>query len=169
MSALERTQRLRQRLDAEGLDALLISQPENRFYLSGFNGSAGFLVISRDHAFIATDFRYYEQSARQCPDYTLLKMAGPKPFGWFHEALAEIKPRRFGFEASDVSFSFYSAIKSSIAQLPSEERPRLMSTPRIGRRPSGRSRSPTKSPRSTGPHPSLTRPSPRWSRPSSPA
>ena len=128
MSALERTQKLRRKLDAEGLDALLISQPENRFYLSGFSGSAGFLIISRDHAFIATDFRYYEQSARQCPDYTLLKMAGPKPFGWFHEALAEIKPRRLGFEASDASFSFYSAIKRSIADLPSEERPRLMST-----------------------------------------
>ncbi len=128
MSALDRTQRLRGRLEAENLDAILISQPENRFYLSGFSGSAGFLVVSRDHAFIATDFRYFEQSARQSPDYTLLKMAGPKPFAWFHEALAEIKPRRLGFEASDVSFSLYSVIKRSIAELPSNERPRLMST-----------------------------------------
>ena len=128
MSALDRTQRLRGHLEAENLDAILISQPENRFYLSGFSGSAGFLVVSRDRAFIATDFRYFEQSARQSPDYALLKMAGPKPFAWFHEALAEIKPRRLGFEASDVSFSFYSVIKRSIAELPSNERPRLMST-----------------------------------------
>ena len=128
MSALDRIQRLRHRLDEAGLDAILVSQPENRLYLSGFSGSAGFLIVSRDHAFIATDFRYFEQSARQCPDYTLVKMAGGKPLGWFHEALAEIKPKRLGFEASDVSFSLYSVIKRAIAGLPSEERPRLMST-----------------------------------------
>ena len=128
MSTLDRTQRLREKLADAGLDAILISQPENRLYLSGFSGSAGFLMVSRDHAFIATDFRYFEQTARQCPDYTLIKMAGGKPLGWFHEALAEIKPKRLGFEASDVSFAFYSAIKRSLSELPSDERPRLMST-----------------------------------------
>ena len=128
MSAPDRIQRLRQRLDEAGLDAILISQPENRLYLSGFTGSAGFLVVSHGHAFIATDFRYFEQSARQCPDYTLIKMTGGKPLGWFHEALAEIKPKRLGFEASNVSFAFYSTIKRSISELSSDERPRLMST-----------------------------------------
>ena len=44
----------------------------------GFSGSSGFLVVSRDRAFIATDFRYFEQTARQCPDYTLIKMTGGK-------------------------------------------------------------------------------------------
>lgn len=128
MSTLDRTQKLRQSLEASGLDAILISQPENRFYLSGFNGSSGFLIVSRDHAFIATDFRYFEQTERQCPDYNLLKMTGGRPLGWFHEALAQIKPKRIGFESSDVSFAFYSAIKRSLSELPSEARPRLMST-----------------------------------------
>ena len=128
MSTLDRTQKLRQSLETSGLDAILISQPENRFYLSGFNGSSGFLIVSRDHAFIATDFRYFEQTERQCPDYNLLKMTGGRPLGWFHEALAQIKPKRIGFESSDVSFAFYSAIKRSLSELPSEARPRLMST-----------------------------------------
>lgn len=128
MSALDRTQRLRQKLEESGLDAILISQPENRFYLSGFSGSSGFLIISRDHAFIATDFRYFEQSERQCPDYALIKMTGGKPLGWFNEAVAAINPKRLGFESSDVTFAFYSAIKRSLSELPSDKRPRLMSS-----------------------------------------
>ena len=31
----------------QSLDALLISSPENRHYLSGFTGSAGYLIISK--------------------------------------------------------------------------------------------------------------------------
>ena len=128
MSSINRIRRLRERLEDNSLDAILVSQPENRLYLSGFSGSQGFLIVSRDHAFIATDFRYFEQSARQSPEYTLLKMEGPKPLKWFNEALGEIKPRRLAFEASDVTYGLYSALKRSLAELPSAERPRLMST-----------------------------------------
>ena len=49
---------LRQKFDQDdlGLDAILISSPENRRYMSGFTGSAGWLLISRDDATLATDF-----------------------------------------------------------------------------------------------------------------
>ena len=36
-----RLQKLRQKLVEKELDAIFISQPENRFYLSGFDGTAG--------------------------------------------------------------------------------------------------------------------------------
>ena len=41
-----RLRRLRQEMANRELDAVLVSQPENRFYLSGFDGSAGHLLIS---------------------------------------------------------------------------------------------------------------------------
>ncbi len=44
------------------LDAILISAPENRRYLSGFTGSAGYLMVSKDRAVLVTDSRYTEQA-----------------------------------------------------------------------------------------------------------
>ena len=63
-----RLQKLRQRLAEEEIEAILISQPENRYYLSGFDGSAGFLLITSQGTVLATDFRYLEQAKKQAPD-----------------------------------------------------------------------------------------------------
>jgi Xaa-Pro aminopeptidase len=46
----QRLARLRRLLPELGVDALLVSQPENRAYLSGFTGSAGVLLITGQHA-----------------------------------------------------------------------------------------------------------------------
>ena len=41
----ERLERIRQKMDENGLDAVFVSQAENRRYLSGFTGSAGFKIL----------------------------------------------------------------------------------------------------------------------------
>ncbi len=69
-----RLQKLREFMASKGLDGFLVIQPENRRYLSGFTGSFGVLLITQDSAFIATDFRYYEQVERECPGFTLVKV-----------------------------------------------------------------------------------------------
>ena len=53
-----------------------VSSPENRRYLSGFAGSAGYLLISRDAAVLATDFRYTEQAELQAPDFRVDRISG---------------------------------------------------------------------------------------------
>ena len=50
---------------------MLVSQPENRYYLSGFSGSDGYLFINRHEAVLATDFRYLEQ-ARALGDFLVV-------------------------------------------------------------------------------------------------
>ncbi|PSR35605.1 MAG: Xaa-Pro dipeptidase, partial [Sulfobacillus thermosulfidooxidans] len=54
------------------VDAYLIVSPENRFYLSGFTGSAGWLLIGKHSRVLLTDFRYAEQAAAQAPDYEVV-------------------------------------------------------------------------------------------------
>jgi Xaa-Pro aminopeptidase len=56
------------------LDGMLIIQPENRRYLSGFTGSAGVLIVTAERQVIATDFRYYEQVQAQCPEWELIQV-----------------------------------------------------------------------------------------------
>ncbi|GIT43728.1 MAG: hypothetical protein Ct9H300mP11_16640 [Chloroflexota bacterium] len=38
-------------LEVQELDGMLISTPENRRYLSGFRGSAGFLLITKSERY----------------------------------------------------------------------------------------------------------------------
>ncbi|HXG35435.1 MAG TPA: aminopeptidase P family N-terminal domain-containing protein, partial [Dehalococcoidia bacterium] len=94
-----RVQRLRERMAEAGLDAMLVGAPvedtfkthgANRRYLSGFTGSMGWLLISGDSAFIAVDFRYYDQAQREAPDFTLFKANGSLE-KWLPSLLNEAK------------------------------------------------------------------------------
>lgn len=131
---ISRIEKLRARLDEHGLDAALISNPHNRRYLSGFTGSAGWLLISRDEAVIATDSRYYEQAALQAPDFTLHRAANTTETrmgsaeGWLGPLLASQAGRKVGFEAADVTFSTYKTLKKLALDLPEAERPQLVAT-----------------------------------------
>ena len=71
-----RLDRLRARLDTLGVDALLVTTPSNRRWISGFTGSAGVALVTRSEARFATDSRYWEQVGLECPDYTLVHVTG---------------------------------------------------------------------------------------------
>lgn len=49
-----------------------------RAYLSGFNGSAGTLIVTQDHAYLWTDGRYFIQAAKQLKDGIELMKMGQK-------------------------------------------------------------------------------------------
>jgi Xaa-Pro aminopeptidase len=66
--------RLREAMADNDLGGLLITQPENRRYVSGFTGSAGVLIVTPDRQVIATDFRYYEQVQAECPEWELIRV-----------------------------------------------------------------------------------------------
>lgn len=69
-----RLERLRHKLKREGREALFVTQPENRRYLSGFTGSAGALLIDQHNACLLVDFRYLEQAALECPEWTVYEI-----------------------------------------------------------------------------------------------
>jgi len=52
-------------LDAAGCDTLLVTKLENVRYLTGFSGSAAFLLVTADRAILTSDGRYSEQAAQQ--------------------------------------------------------------------------------------------------------
>ncbi len=51
----------------EELDALLVTEPANLRYLTGFTGSNGFAVVGPDVRRFVTDFRYVEQARLEVP------------------------------------------------------------------------------------------------------
>jgi len=115
-----RLSRLRAGFAARGIDAILISQPENRLYLSGFDGSAGFLLITDEKAVIATDFRYIEQAERLSPYYDIFQIKGPSVY-WLSKLIAAEKPQRLGVEAGHITLSLYQRLSDILKR----ESPRL--------------------------------------------
>lgn len=53
-------EKLQQSIAASGMDAMLLIDPKNRFYATGFQSSAGAVIVSRDDAWLFTDSRYIE-------------------------------------------------------------------------------------------------------------
>lgn len=64
---------VRQQLEQWEVDALLITSPINRRWLSGFTGSNAQLLISAEHALLATDFRYFIRAEMESPTFELFK------------------------------------------------------------------------------------------------
>lgn len=97
-----RLTKLRDTLTEQALDAMLISQTENRRYLSGFTGSAGWLIVKVDRAILITDFRYFEQVERQAPGWELVKIQ-TKFSELLPGVLADLGVRRLGFESQHMT------------------------------------------------------------------
>lgn len=116
MKISNRLQKLRQKLTEKEVDAILISQPENRYYLSGFNGSAGFLLITAQDQILATDFRYVEQAKRQAPDYHIFQLTGDT-VTWLPELLAGQSLHKVGFEARHITFATHQHLTDALKKM----------------------------------------------------
>jgi Xaa-Pro aminopeptidase len=64
----QRIETLRSKLGAHGLDYLLITSPENIFYLSGFTGSFAAILLGESLSIFITDFRYLGRAATAIAD-----------------------------------------------------------------------------------------------------
>ena len=108
-----RLTRLRTAMSERKVDGLLICKPENRAYLSGFTGSAGWLVITQLDAYLITDFRYTEQAAAQAPAFTVVK-----PDKTVHPLVAELCAklgvRLLGYEGDYLTVDEFAQYQSAL-------------------------------------------------------
>ncbi len=124
MSSKMKLDKLRAKLEAEGLDGILISSTDNRRYMSGFTGSAGYLLISKNDAVLATDFRYIEQAGQQSPDYRVHRTASG--LDWFPEWTAEQGVKRIGFEKTEMTVSLHESFAKAAAEGKGTNNPELV-------------------------------------------
>jgi len=100
---VSRLQKLRQSLTQRELDILVVSQSENRRYLSGFTGSLGWLLISENSTYLAVDFRYVEQARKEAPDFDVIHIKGDV-VSWLPKLVSDLGYKKMGFEANQVPF-----------------------------------------------------------------
>ena len=129
MSTKSRLKTLGEKLQELELDALLVSTPENRRYLSGFTGSAGYLLVSAEQAVLATDFRYVEQAGRQAPDFRVERIAGGP--GWLPDLAADLGARKIGFESDHLTVAGHSTFVKAMEKASPGDGPTLVSTTEV--------------------------------------
>lgn len=64
-----RVDKLRQKMQQMSVDAFLVTAPFNIYYLSGFTGDDGLLLVTENDKYLITDARFSEQVAHQNPDW----------------------------------------------------------------------------------------------------
>jgi Xaa-Pro aminopeptidase len=128
LAIAQRLERLRQQLAEKSLNAILLTQPENCRYISGFTGSSGptaTLLISQESAVLATDFIHFEQAKQEAPDFDVITVTNSSQR--FTQLLSSNgKPEKVGFEANVLSVAEFrrlseEAEKARVDLVPTEE------------------------------------------------
>ena len=100
-------------MSGNNLDGVLAYSAENRRYLSGFTGSAGFLVIGKESLDFVTDFRYMEQAESQCEGWNIV-IHGGTPMEKLAEVIIKTGIKRLGIEEDFMTVSFSEEIKKAL-------------------------------------------------------
>ncbi|MGC9316859.1 MAG: M24 family metallopeptidase [Armatimonadota bacterium] len=106
----ERMAAVRQWMEGQGLDALLVSSAPNVRYLTGFSGE-GLLVVD-DGALLCSDSRYAVQAAEEAPD-----VESATDGNHLQQAIARLESgehRRVGFEATHLSYASFETLSGKL-------------------------------------------------------
>ncbi|QNO16141.1 aminopeptidase P family protein [Alkalicella caledoniensis] len=103
---MERLAKIKGKIKEQNIDAFLVLQPQNRYYLSGFTGSSGYLIIAENEGIFLTDFRYKEQARTQVQGFTIVQH-GLDVLGDIYTELKRLGVKRLGFEQEHITYSQY--------------------------------------------------------------
>ena len=99
------------------MDALLISGPENRRYLSAFTAADlewGMLLLTPENAWLITDFRYQIWARQEAQGYEVL-VYPVSLADTLANLLRHARVQRLGFEAAHLSFRQYQRLTKAAA------------------------------------------------------
>jgi Xaa-Pro aminopeptidase len=108
----ERRSQLVQGLSSEGVEALLVSNPVNVTYLTGFSGESSYLVLGRERAVLLSDARFTQQLQEECLGLEVFI----RPTGQtLHQATAEVLDklgfRAVGFERAHLTVAEWELLR----------------------------------------------------------
>ncbi len=91
-------------------NALFISNPTNVYYLTGFTGSRGFILITKRNAYFFTDFRYIEYAKKIIPkEFKVVQIDKKWKKDW-PKLLKKYNVENLGIEESYLTVSQYNAL-----------------------------------------------------------
>lgn len=106
-------EQVRRKLLEQELDAILVTSPYNRRYMTNFTGTAGVAIITQTEALFITDFRYTTQATEEAKEFTVIEHSGLL----LDEIATQLSMHRVanvGFEADDMTYDQYKIYEAKI-------------------------------------------------------
>jgi Xaa-Pro aminopeptidase len=111
-----RWRRLRGALSREGVDALFVTHPPNVFWLTGFSGSYGMVLVTPDSGLLMTDARYIAGLGRGRAEFAP-RLASPR---WREETAALLREsgvKRLHFEPEGMTFGAVQRLGKALGKI----------------------------------------------------
>ncbi len=89
----------------ENIDALIVTHEKNQRYLTGFDFTDGYVIVTREKSALFTDFRYIEAANAEVDrDYTVYMFEKGNTSALMSTFLKENHAKRVGFESATLPF-----------------------------------------------------------------
>ncbi|MBI3727195.1 MAG: M24 family metallopeptidase [Burkholderiales bacterium] len=113
----QRLSKLRQRMSAEGKQALLVFSLDNLRYLANYSGEAAYGIVTMDQLFLITDYRFIEQAEEECFDCQIIcRNRDQQSLGQaIRQVLDEKHITSLLFEAGHITLQTWSGIAPELA------------------------------------------------------
>ena len=105
-------EKVRSIIDEAGLDACVLKGMDNIFYLTGFRGSEGSLVVTRGDVLLLTDSRYIIHATEATKDIKVLEVS-PRS-NTLAEICGKYGIRKLGFDAVHTTYDAYARLGESL-------------------------------------------------------
>lgn len=112
----QRLARLRKRLAARRLNALFVSDISNIFYLTGYTGSDGSLIVTLNGAHLLVDSRYTLQARDECKCVMVREFSRKPAITAVGELIDELAPNRVGFEAENLTVYRHANLRKAVGR-----------------------------------------------------
>ncbi|NMB35753.1 MAG: aminopeptidase P family protein [Firmicutes bacterium] len=110
----KRLNNTRQKMAEMDLEAVLITHPPNIFYLSGFSGSSGYLLLTDREALLYTDFRYIEQAAVEAPFFEIIQVKSAVDYAQLATFVSRDRSGKIGLEEAHLTLRAYRLLQKEI-------------------------------------------------------
>src|SRR5215472_8656192 len=91
-------------LERSRLDALLVTRPANWFYLTGFSGDSGALLVGRRNTALITDGRFTVQAREETAGVRIRRLERTL-YESVAQSLKDLKARRLGYDPTHLTVS----------------------------------------------------------------
>lgn len=109
-----RLAKLRRKLAEMQLDGIIILNPRNRRYISGFTGTSAGLLVTAGRALLFTDFRYTEQATLQAREFEVVQHGGLGMLDAIAKAIKDEGLSRVAFEQDFLVFQGYTFFRDAV-------------------------------------------------------
>lgn len=104
----KRTEKLLGCMSRMGIDNILITDPKNMYYFSGFYQGEGYLIIGKAGFILATDSRYTEYAVNTCTDFEVKDITKVKISDFISDG------ESLGFEDEFVTYAYYKNLSEKV-------------------------------------------------------